>query len=280
MIVQLLSVINSPVGGAALRIVLIGLLVFAASQGVRLAARHMKRRLEQTVKNTERLARLSTLVQAGHSATFVLILIVATLMVLYTLDINIVPLLAGASVAGLALSLGAQTLFKDYIGGILILVEDQFSVGDIVKVGDLVGSVERITLRATWLRDTEGKLVIVPNGDIRLVSNLTAAWAQAIVNLNVDYEADMHRVMRALESAAQKTQADETIRAALLEPPKALGWIGFNDWAVQVQLAAKTVPGKQWNVMIAMRKYAMEAFRIEGVRVALPAQHIRMEKEE
>jgi small conductance mechanosensitive channel len=188
------------------------------------------------------------------------------------LDINTGPLLAGAGIAGLALSLGAQTLIKDYIGGILILVEDQFRVGDVVKVGNVSGNVERIALRATYLRDADGKLVIVPNGDIRQVSNLTAGWAQASVNLNVEFEADMNKVMHALQVAAQKAQADESIKSGLLEPPKAVGWVGFNDWAMQVQLTAKTAPGKQWGVAMALRKYAVEALQAEGIRIALPVR--------
>ena len=99
-----------------------------------------------------------------------------------------------------------------------------------------------------------------------------------VVDLNVDYHADMGRVMRALESAGARAQADEAIKADLLEPPQALGWIGLKDWAVQARLTAKTAPGKQWGVMMALRKYAVEALQAEGVRVALPAQAIRLEE--
>jgi small-conductance mechanosensitive channel len=132
-------------------------------------------------------------------------------------------------------------------------------------------------LRATHLRNYDGTLYVVPNGDIRLVSNLTAEWARAIVDLNVDYQADMSKVIRSLEAAAQKAQADETIQPYLLEPPQAVGWIGFNDWAVQVRLVAKTKPGQQWSVATALRRYAVEALQTEGVRVAVPLQQIRWE---
>jgi small conductance mechanosensitive channel len=160
----------------------------------------------------------------------------------------------------------------------LVLVENQFTVGDAIKVGSVAGGVERITLRATYLRDVDGQLHIVPNGDIRLVSNLTAEWARAIVDLNVDYEADMGRVMRALEAAAVRAQEDETIKADLLEPPQALGWLGFKDWAVQVRLMVKTAPGKQWGVATALRKYAVAALQAEDVRVALPIHQVRWER--
>lgn len=196
-------------------------------------------------------------------------------MALQTLGVNIAPLLAGAGVAGLALSLGAQTLIRDYLGGILILVENQFSVGDQIQVGDKSGAVERITLRATYLRALEGQLHLIPNGEMRVVSNLTQDWARAVVDLNVAFDADLSRVLRALEAAAQQAQADETIKADLLEAPQALGWIGFNDWAVQVRLMARTAPSKNRQVARVLRMHAMAALRAEGVPVAIPSQEVR-----
>lgn len=269
----ILSVL-SPLVSVGLKILLIVVLALLARWGLWLAARQVEKRLEKTTANLERLARLQTLIAVGRGVAWIVVLAVVALMVLHTLGIDIAPLLAGLGVAGLALSLGAQTLIKDFIGGVLILVENQFAVGDVIKVGEVAGGVERITLRATYLRDIEGKLHLVANGDIRLVSNLTAEWARAIVDLNVGYGADMGKVMRALEGAAVRAQEDEAIKADLIEPPQALGWIGFKDWAVQVRLMAKTMPGKQWGVMMALRQYAVEALQTAGVEVALPAQRI------
>jgi small conductance mechanosensitive channel len=154
---------------------------------------------------------------------------------------------------------------------VLILAENQFTVGDVIQVGDVSGGVERITLRATYLRDLEGTLHLVPNGEMRLISNLTTDWARAVTDLNVDFAADMGKVTRALEAAARRTQDDQTVKPVLLEAPETFGWIGFNDWAVQVRLMAKVKPGEQWNVSRAMRQHALEAFQAEGVRVAVPA---------
>lgn len=269
-----------PFVASTLRLALIGLLALIALRGLRLATRQTQRWLESTTRDADRLSRLKTLVQLGRSVIFVLILITTVMMILHVLDVNIAPLLAGVGVAGLALSLSAQTLLKDFINGILILIEDQFSIGDVIQVGEVAGGVERMTLRATYLRDIEGKLHLVPNGDIRLVSNITAGWARAIVDLNVDYQANMGAVMSALETAAGQAQADEAIKADLLEPPQVLGWIGLTDWAVKVRLMAKTLPGKQWGVMMALRRYAVESLQAAGIRVALPAQHVRLEKPE
>jgi moderate conductance mechanosensitive channel len=273
----LLSALDLPLVAAALRIGLIALLALLAGWSLRRVGRRALQRLEKVTPEPERLAHLKTLVQVGRRAVHVIVLVIAVLMILHVLNINIAPLLAGVGVIGLALSLGVQTLIKDYIGGILILIENQFAIGDMVKVGTATGSVERITLRATYLRNYDGTLYVVPNGDIRVVSNLTVKWARAIVDLNVDYEADMSKVIRSLEMAAQKAQADETLQADLLEPPQALGWIGFNDWAVQARLVAKTKPGQQWSVATALRRYAVEALQAEGVRVAIPLQQIRRE---
>jgi small conductance mechanosensitive channel len=217
---------------------------------------------------------LTTLTNAGQSIGHVLIFLIVLLMILHELNINITPILASAGVVGLAFSLGAQTVIKDYLGGILILVEDQFGIGDIIAVGQISGVVERITLRATYLRDIEGKLNLIPNGDIRSVSNLTMQWAQVVVTINVDYEADLEHALHTLEEAARLVQSDEKIASAIVEAPYALGWNGFTDWAVQMQLIAKTQPGQQWDVARALRKTALELLQKEGIHVAIPRQRI------
>lgn len=259
----------TPEGAAALRLTLILLLALAARWGARLVFGQLGRRLERTVPDPERRGRLQTFLSAGRSLAAVLIVIVAGLTALGVVGVDIGPLLAGAGLVGLALSLGTQTLIKDYLGGVLILAEDQFRVGDVIKIGEVSGEVERITLRTTRVRDVEGRLHVLANGDIRAVSNLTAQWSRAVVDLNVDYAADMNAVVRALEAAARRAQADATLSPLLLETPQALGWVALKDWAVQVRLMAKTAPGKQWAVMTALRQYAVEALAAEGVPVAL-----------
>lgn len=159
--------------GTLLRLGLIVLLFLLADRAVRLVSRRIGQRLEATVAEPEQLARLKTLLRAGRGTMVVLMAIVAGMMILYTLGVNITPLLASAGIAGLAVSLGAQMLFRDIINGIIILFEDQYLIGDTIRVGGVEGTVERITLRATHLRDADGRLHIVPNGDIRVVSHLT-----------------------------------------------------------------------------------------------------------
>ncbi|MBF8281313.1 MAG: mechanosensitive ion channel [Anaerolineales bacterium] len=271
---MLTAVFSSPALADLLRLALIVLLALLAHWGVRLAVRQLAGRLERTIADPERVARLKTFLFAGRSLASVLVAMIAGLTALRVLDIDIGPVLAGAGLVGLALSLGAQTLIRDYIGGLLILLENQFRVGDVIQVGDKTGSVERITVRATYLRDIEGRLHLIPHGEMRILSNVTKDWARAVVDLNVAFDADFGKVIRALEAAARRAQEDETIKADLLEPPQALGWIGFKDWAVQVRIMARTRPGKQWGVMMVLRQYAVEALHAEGVKVALPTQKV------
>ena len=256
------------------RVVIVLLVGLGGMLILQLTLRGTKRRLKESNVSGERLQRLTTLTNAGQSIGHVIIFLIVLLMILHELSINITPILASAGVVGLAFSLGAQTVIKDYLGGVLILVEDQFTIGDVIAVGQISGVVERITLRATYLRDIEGKLNLIPNGDIRSVSNMTTQWAQVVVTFNVDYEADLERALHTLEEAAHLVQSDEKIASAIVEAPYALGWNSFTDWAVQMQLIAKTQPGKQWDVARALRKTALELLQKEGIRVAIPRQRI------
>jgi moderate conductance mechanosensitive channel len=265
------TALDSPTLGALLRLALIAVLAALARWGLRIASRQVQDRMTLSVVDAERLDRLKTLVRVGEGAVVALVLLLSGLMALNVLSINIAPLLAGAGVAGLAISLGAQSLFKDFIGGVLILIENQYTVGDVIKVGDTSGSVERITLRATYVRDADGALHLIPNGDVRTMANYTSGWARAVADVNVEYEADMGSVTRALGAAALRVKDDEEFKDALLEEPQTFGWLGFKDWAVQVRLTAKVKPGQQWAVSRAMRRYALEALQAEGVRVAIPA---------
>ncbi|MER3457966.1 MAG: hypothetical protein C4309_04400 [Chloroflexota bacterium] len=163
--------------GTLLRVGVIAVLFLLGERALRLASRQIGQRLEATVAEAEQLARLKTLLRVGRGTVVVLMVLVTGMMILYTLGINVTPLLASAGVAGLAISLGAQILFRDIISGIIILFEGQYVIGDTIRVGGVEGRVERITLRATYLRDAEGHLHIVPNGDIRIVSNLTKTRA-------------------------------------------------------------------------------------------------------
>lgn len=231
-----------------------------------------ERRISSTNIDAGRRARMTTILHVSLRTARLLILVVALSMVLATLGINIAPLVAALGVAGLALSLGAQTLIKDMIGGVIILLEDQFNIGDTVKIGDSTGVVEKMSLRATYLRDFEGRLILIPNGDVRVVSNVARDWARAVVDINVDFDSDMQRVVEVLSGALEQAQQDPEIAPLLLEPPALQGWSGLTDRAVQVRVMAKTKPGQQFRVANVLRRYLLQALNGAGIKVAVPVR--------
>jgi moderate conductance mechanosensitive channel len=240
-----------------LRIAVILLLGFLATIALRLIMRRAELRLEKIIPAGDRRKRMYTILQAGRSIGYILISVIVLLELLHELDINIVPILASAGVAGVALSLGAQTFIRDFFGGLVILTENQFTVGDIIKVGEMTGTVERITLRATYLRDLEGRRIAIPNGDIRTVSNLSVDWARAVVTLSFPLDVDMLQVLEKLRAAAAAARADERITRYLKEEPEVQGWANLTDTSVQVRLMARTQPDMQWQVAQVLRQHAL-----------------------
>jgi small conductance mechanosensitive channel len=206
----------------------------------------------------------------------VLIALVAGTMILGELGLDIGPIIAGAGIVGLAVGFGAQTLVKDVISGFFILLENQFSVGDSIQIDDIGGGVEKMTLRATFLRDLEGTLHVIPNGEIRTLANKTKDWARAVVNVGVGYEANVDRVLAVLEDVGRQLSADETFGPVLLEEPTALGPLEFGDSAVTVRLMVKTRAGQQWGVGREMRRRIKEAFEQEGIEIPYPQYDIRV----
>jgi small-conductance mechanosensitive channel len=242
-----------------------------------LATRFFRRWAKRVIRSAENLhgerqQQLDTFVQIFHWAANILIIIAALLMVLSAFDINIAPLLTSVGVAGLAVSLGAQTLIKDLIGGLLILVENQYTVGDFIQVQDVEGTVEQLTLRATYLRDQNGNLHVVPNGEVRIVSNRTKDWSRAVVDVGVAYEEDLDRVLRVLEDLVEDSGPE--FGSQLLEPPQVVGPIGLGDWAVTVRVTARTRPGKQWEIARELRKRILVACERENITLPYPRQEI------
>jgi moderate conductance mechanosensitive channel len=232
--------------------------------------RRAERYMQQSDMDASRRSRLTTTLHVSWQTVRAVIVLVALLMMLTELGIDIGPILTGLGLAGLALSLGAQQLIKDCIGGITILLENQFGIGDVVQIGQVTGTVERLTLRATYLRDVEGKLILVPNGDVRVVSNVTRDWARAVVDLNVSFDSDMHAVVDLLQTAMKAAAQDAEIKNDLIEDPTVQGWSRLTEWAVQVRLMAKTQPGCQWRAAIVLRRYALEALSSAGIQMAIP----------
>jgi len=221
-----------------------------------------------------RRQQLITLIYALKWVANALILIATALMLLSVFGVNITPLLASAGLAGLALGLGAQSLLRDLIGGVLVLVEDQYVIGDSIEIGNVSGQVERITLRATYVRAANGDLYLVPNGEVRVVGNRSRGWSAVLVELGVAYEEDLDRALAVLEEGAAAFAQHPEYGPQLLEPPQVLGVVGLGDWAVSVQVRAKTRPGQQWQVGRDLRKFLLAACAREGVSLPYPRQEV------
>jgi small-conductance mechanosensitive channel len=252
------------------RLVVLVVVAVVGFRLVELSRRVIDKRLVQEADDPSRRARLATLLDAYVRTVQFLLVVMVVLMGLTVIGINIGPVIAAAGVMGLAVSLGAQSLIKDFIGGILILLEDQFRVGDAIQVGNAAGAVERISLRATHVRDLDGRLWIVPNGDVRTLSNSTRDWSRAVVNLNLGFGVDVGRAVAVLEAAMEGAAADPALQGKLLDKPVVEGWSSLTDWSVQVRLRVSTVAGQQSVAARVLRQSALDALRSADIALAVP----------
>jgi small-conductance mechanosensitive channel len=255
-------------------LILIIALVIVALYLLKLSIDLIDKRYVATTKDPDRRARLQTLSRATNNTLRVVIVAIGVLIGMGTVGIDIGPALAAAGILGLAVSLGAQTLIKDMIGGVTILLEDQYHIGDIIKVDDVIGEVEGITLRRTDIRDSTGRLFMVPNGEVRVVANETRDWARAIVELNFGFDTDQEKTLAVLEGSLTRLAVDPDIKPHLLAAPEIFGWNNASDWAVVVRLSAKVVAGKQMGVTRTMRQYAFDALRGAGIPIESSASRV------
>ena len=257
------------------RLIQVGVILIASVvvyQFVKMVVRRvLAREIDEEDPQVKRLKeqRVKTL---GGLFTNVLLVVMVTITALTILDvfINIGPLLASVSVVGLAVSFGAQSLVKDIISGTFMLIEGQFGIGDVVRVGDASGMVEKITLRTTILRDSHGAVHVIPNGEIKIVTNLTKTWSQAVLDLNISHRQDIDQTVATLEKIAAELQADPEFAALLLDKPEVLGVENVTEAGVVVRMTAKTLPLKQWQVAREMRKRIHQRFESEGIEIPFP----------
>jgi small conductance mechanosensitive channel len=218
----------------------------------------------------EREARAHTLVGVFHNAATVLIVSGGVLMILQEAGIPIAPLLGGAAVFGLAVAFGAQNLIRDYFYGFVILVENQYKINDAVKIGALSGSVERITLRMTVLRDLEGAVHFLPNGQISAVTNMTHGWARAVFDVPVAYKEDVDRVMALLVDLGNELRADPGFGPMILEDVTMLGVDALTESAVIIKFFIKTRPAHQGTVKREVLRRIKNRFDQLGIEIPLP----------
>jgi len=225
---------------------------------------------DDPLTSNQREQRAITLAGIFKSVSKIVIVLVAGLTILQILGINTAPLIAGAGVAGLAISFGAQNLIRDFISGFFILLENQYKVGDVIRAAGVSGQVEDMNLRITVLRDLEGVAHFIPNGEIKVVSNLPKEWSRAVINAGVAYKENLDRVVGVLNTVGQELSRDPVFGQGILEPPQVLGVENFGDSQVTLRIVTKTRPLKQWETGRELRKRIKAAFDREGIEMPFP----------
>jgi len=219
-------------------------------------------------ENTNRVeARANTIEAMSTSLATWIIYTVATLTVLSELDIDLAPLLAGAGIAGIAIGFGAQNLVRDVLAGFFVLVEDQYGVGDIIDAGPASGTVERISLRSTQLRDLAGTVWHIPNGSIVRVGNKSQNWARAIVEMVVAHSADLRKARSIMADVASQMSTEEEWAAAMRVGAVAddQGVSAMSPTGITLRLVVDTEPKSQWGVERELRLRIKEAFDAESI---------------
>lgn len=230
-----------------------------------------------TLRDLMAAKRQVTLISLFDAIVSISLVAVAVLMILPRLGFEIGPLLASAGVAGVALGFGAQSLVKDVLSGTFIILEQQFSVGDVVRVGTLSGAVEQINLRTTVLRDADGSVHVIPNGQIDKVTVLTRDWSRLVIDFDIGYGSDLDLAMNCLRGVFE-TYATEHA-SDVLEPPEILGVQNLAESSIQIRAQVKVLPGKQWAAGRDLRARAKKALDASGIEIPFPQRTVWLRQE-
>ena len=223
--------------------------------------------LQEAAGSTRRVQRAQTMGTLLKSIVTGIVLAVVLTMMLSEIGVNIAPIIASAGILGIALGFGAQSLVSDFLSGIFMIFEDQYGVGDEVDLGEAVGTVEAVSLRVTRLRDVNGTVWYVRNGEILRVGNMSQNWARTVLDISVAYGEDTTRVQRVLADVAHDLWEDEDYKGVVIEEPSVWGVQDLTPDAVVVRVALKTAPLEQWAVAREMRKRIKARFDHEGIEM-------------
>ncbi len=246
--------------------------------GTRQLTRHMQKLDDEESSHFD--LRIETIRRLVNTTVLVIIIGVASLTILSELGINIGPLLASVGVASLALGLGAQSLVKDAIAGFFIIVEGQYQVGDVIEFDGRAGNVEDLTLRVTQIRDSQGYLHFVPNGEIRIVTNRTRDWSRAIIDVGIGYEDDVALAVDTLDEIGDLAVEDPEVGPLLLEAPTVTGVEGLENGQVRLRVVVKTAPNQHWIVQRFYRRQVRLLFPENGLTLPSPRQEVILKKAE
>lgn len=257
---------------SGLRVVIIATVAYVVVRVIANSARRLEEEIGQSTApdRTERLKRARTVGGLVQNILTTVVSAVAILMILRELRIDIMPILTGAGIVGLAVGFGAQTLVKDFISGFFLTIEDHVRVGDVVNLNGTGGLVEAMNLRTTVLRDLQGTVHVFPNGAIERLSNLTKDFSYYVIDMGVAYKEDTDHVVSVLEEVATELREDPQYRPHILAPLEVLGVDSFGDSQVVIKIRIKTVPLQQWFVGREFRRRIKKAFDLRGIEIPFP----------
>ena len=267
---QTIFVTILPVVGRVALIVVIALLIqkiagSAVGKTLRLATvRHRGEEKEEFEQ------RIDTISSVFATTVGVVVWGLTSFIILSELGINITPILTGAGIAGLAVGFGAQNLVRDIISGVFILLENQYSKGDVIKIADTAGLVEDINLRRTVLRDLDGIVHYIPNGEITKASNFTQEYSKINMNIEVSYETNLDHAIKVINEVGDKLAKDKKFGSMIKEAPSTLRVDKLGESGIEIKVVGVTRPIKQWAVMGELRKRIKEAFDKEGIEIPYP----------
>lgn len=221
--------------------------------------------------------RVSTVSQVLKNVAGIIWFSLGFLTILSSIGFDLVPLLAGAGIIGLAISFAAQGLIKDVINGFLIILEDQYAVGDVIVVGNLGGLVENMNLRITQIRNNEGQLITIPNSSIAIVQNLSKDWARVDLTIRIAYDTDPDHALHILKDLAQEIYQESVWRSKIIDPPEVLGIDELEHSGMLIRIWIKTEPLQQWAVSREFRRRLKLRMEKEGLAIGIPQQTFLLE---
>jgi small conductance mechanosensitive channel len=225
----------------------------------------MKRKPEIEIQKRSR-----TISNVITSTIGIMIGIVVLFTILAEVGINIGPALASLGILGLAISFGAQSLIKDLINGIFILVENQYGVGDVIRVGDIAGLVEEVNLRRTILRDLDGAVHYIPNNEINIVTNLTKEYSRVNMNVSVAYKEDLDKVIKIINRVCSNLADDKDWKDKIIKSPQVLRVNALGESGIEIKIVGDTLPLAQWDIMGELRKRIKKEFDKENIEIPFP----------
>lgn len=234
---------------------------------------------ENPLALARRIQRAETMASVLRSTAALVVGLVVLTVVANILDWDLGPVLASAGVLGVALGFGAQTLVKDFLSGLFMLVEDQYGIGDVVDLGEASGTVEAIGLRVTQVRSLDGTLWYVRNGEILRVGNMTQGWSRALVEVLVPPEGDVARAVELMNEVAAGVAADPERAGTVLDAPSVTSYEELTGEHVRLRLMIKVAPAQQWAVQRVLRAGIRDRFAAEGVPIALGRREVLVERE-